>query len=248
MPAPSPQEIRDRVWDRLRPVALPDSRLHFDFAHMHPDFEGSAEAAERLMRIDFGRPLTRVFAAPDGALQAPRERLLTAGVTLVESTYRMRRGFRVLDPATIAPTDYAFAATLDGLERFGRPVDLAGLAALGRIDMLITGTAAIASNGVRFGRSYQYFDIEWALLAELGLVTEATPIVAFVHDVQVMAEPVAPMPRETVVDTVVTPTRTIVVDKRPRRPLSIDWSRIDAGEIEQMPALMELQKAQGLRR
>jgi 5-formyltetrahydrofolate cyclo-ligase len=215
---------------------------------MHPDFDGSAAAAERLMRIDFGRPLTRVFAAPDGALREPREQWLRDGVTLIESTYRMRRGFRVLDPRVIAPSDYAFAATLDGLDRFGQAVDLAGLAALGPIDLLATGTAAIASNGVRFGRSYQYFDIEWALLAELGLVTEATPIVAFVHDVQVMQEPIAPMPRETVVDYVVTPERTIHVERRPRRPLSIDWSRIDPVELESMPALVELQKAQGLRR
>lgn len=237
---------RAGVWDRLREVARPDSRLHYDFAHMHPDFEGSEEAAERLLSVVKAPGL--VFAVPDGAAQSARERLLGAGARLIVSTFCMRRGFRLLEPAAISASDHAFAATLDGVERFGRPVSVAEIAGLGRMDLVLTGAAAVSANGRRFGRSYQYFDIEWGLLAEIGVADERTPVAVIAHDVQVTSRKVSAMPREAVVDFIVTPSRVVRITDRPRRPTSIHWDGIDPDEIEAMPALIELQRARGLRR
>lgn len=243
---PEEQAIRHSVWDRLRSVARPDSRLHFDFAQMHPDFDGSEAAAEAACSLPAIREARTVFTAPDSALQALREALLRAGKKVVLSTFRMRRGFRLLDPARLSATDCAFAATMDGLERFGRPLELAQLADLNTIDALCTGAAAISSNGIRFGRSYQYFDIEWSLLAELGLVRETTPVLAFVHDVQVVDGSFTALAREAVVDWIVTPGRTLAIPKRPKRPKRIDWPALDSRELRQIPALLELSHARGM--
>jgi 5-formyltetrahydrofolate cyclo-ligase len=243
---PEERTIRHSVWDRLLPVARPDSRLHFDFAHMHPDFQGSEDAAVRACALPAIADAQVVFTVPDSAVVALREALLRAGKTIVVSTFRMRRGFRVLDPASLSPSDYAFAATLDGLERFARPVDLAALVELNAIGALCTGAAAISANGIRFGRSYQYFDIEWSLLAELGLVCETTPILAFVHDVQVVDDTYNALPREAVVDWIVTATRTLSVPKRQKRPRGIDWPSLDAREMVQIQALQELRRARGM--
>lgn len=237
---------RAGVFDRLRAVSRPDSRLHYDFAHMHPDFEGSEAAAERLLQAVKVPGLA--FVVPDGAAIAARQQLLGIGTRLVVSTFCMRRGFRLLDPALIDPRDHAFAATLDGVERFGRPVGIAEIAALGRMDLVLTGTAAVSDNGRRFGRSYQYFDIEWGLLAEIGIADDRTPVAVIAHDVQVIAGKVSAMPQEAVADIVVTPTRLIRVAERPRRPSGIHWAGIDPDELELMPALIELQRARGLRR
>jgi len=239
-------KVRDRVWDQLRPVALPDSRFHFDFARMHPDFLGSADAAGRLLAAITPTPAI-AFSAPDGALTNSRELLLSRGVRVVVSTYCMRRGFRLLDPGRIEARDFAFAATLDGLERFGTPLSVADMAALGRIDLALSGAAAVAPNGVRFGRSYLYFDIEWGLMAELGLVGERTPVAVVVHDVQVAGDRVAAMPHEAVPDFIATPTRLLRLPDRPRRPVGVNWQGIDADEIELMPALVDLQRARGQR-
>lgn len=246
MAAGKSDSVRDRIWDQLRTVARPDSRFHFDFAPMHPDFEGSEAAAERLIS-ELRAPVRLAFSAPDGALRATREALLKAGTQLVVSTYCMRRGFRLLDPARIDPRDFAFASTLDGLERFGVPVGIADLAALGRMDLLITGATAVASNAVRYGRSYLYFDIEWGALAELGVVAEKTLVVVVVHDVQLTGAKIAANPGEAVPDWIVTPTRLVRVEDRPSRPRHVAWQSIDAEEIELMPVLVELQRARGLR-
>lgn len=247
MRSTKPENVRDRVWDQLRAVARPDSRFHFDFAPMHPDFEGSEAAAEKLLGAFAGRPIRTAFSAPDGALRATREALLRAGARLVVSTYCMRRGFRLLEPERIAESDYAFASTLDGLDRFGVPVDIAAIAALGPMDLLVTGAAAVASNAVRYGRSYQYFDIEWGVLAELGVAAEKTPVAVVIHDVQLTEAKIAPSAREAVADLIATPTRLVRVDGRPQRPRRVAWDSIDPEEIELMPVLVELQRARGLR-
>ena len=239
--------VRDGVWELLRGVARPDSRFHYDFAHMHPDFEGSELAAERLLKEFTRHPIRLAFSAPDSALREAREQLLRLGARLVVSTYCMRRGFRLLDPARIAPADYAFAATLDGLDRFGVPVSIEDIAALGRMDLLVTGAAAVAPNGVRFGRSYQYFDIEWGVLAELGVATERTPVAFMVHDVQLTGGRIASHPREAVADLIATPSQLVRITDRPARPRGVDWASLEPAEVELMPTLIELQRARGMR-
>lgn len=243
---PNLSDPRAGVFDRMRAVARPDSRLHYDFAHMHPDFEGNDAAAERILDVE---PTPSVaFVVPDGAAVAARERLLHAGTRLIVSTFRMRRGFRMLDPAAIDPRDFAFAATLDGIERFGQVIDLARLSALGKVDLVLTGTAAVSVNGSRFGRFYQYFDFEWGLLSDIGLVNDRTPVGVIAHDFQVIDRKVVAMPREPVADYIFTPTRLLRIIGRPRRPVGIDWEGIDPDELELMPALIELHRARGLRR
>jgi 5-formyltetrahydrofolate cyclo-ligase len=113
---------------------------------------------------------------------------------------------------------------------------------------MLTGCAAVAENGIRFGRSYQYFDIEWGLMAELGLVSERTPVAVIVHDVQLVPARLAPMPGEAVPDMIATPGRLVRVTDRPRRPAHVLWDRIEPEEIEVIPALVELERARGLRR
>ncbi|MGL1548963.1 hypothetical protein ACSTJL_23395, partial [Vibrio parahaemolyticus] len=81
-PAASRQPHRG-VWDRLREVARPDSRLHLDFAHIHPDFIGSDIATRRLLD-DSGLPTPALaFVVPDGAALTAREALLGRGTRLI---------------------------------------------------------------------------------------------------------------------------------------------------------------------
>ena len=63
----------------------------------------------------------------------------------------------------------------------------------------------------------------------------------------VIGERIAPMPHEAVPDFIATPTRLIHLPDRARRPNSLNWPAIDPDELEQIPALIELQRARGLR-
>jgi 5-formyltetrahydrofolate cyclo-ligase len=236
--------VRERVWNDLRKVAVPDSRFHFDFGEFIADFEGSADAVARLTSHRYYQDAEIIFIAPDNCIEQLRLKALRDGKTVLMTTYSIKRGFWLLDPSEIAPEDYEKAAMLDGMERLARPVSLDEIAALGSVDYLVTGTGAINHEGVRFGKGHGFFDAEWGILYTLGSITKGTPAAAVVHDCQMLDEKLYPDTFDTVVDAVFTPTRTIeVVD--PQKPTcGILWDRLDPHMLATIPPLQDL-KASG---
>jgi 5-formyltetrahydrofolate cyclo-ligase len=236
-------QIRGQIWQRLLPVARPDSRFHLDFGEVIPDFEGSAMATQHLLAQPFTHAARYVFVTPDNGLVELRRRLLEAGCTLVVSTYGIRRGFVLLEPDRIPPGCALYAAWLDGLEHFGRPIPLAEIKARGRFDFMVTGASAVSLNGVRFGKGHGYFDMEWGMFTDIGVVDEATHITALVHDVQVVQDLLLPGPTDILVDSIATPGGFLHVS-RGSRPHGIRWELLGEETIAQTPPLGELRNMQ----
>lgn len=239
---------REQVWDGLRAVARPDARFHLRFADFIPDFEGSTAAIDRLLALSAFRSARHVFVTPDNSLVELRRRLLVAGVSLVVSSYNMARGFYALRPGTVPAGHELYAAWLDGVEHFGEPLSLADLAALGPFDGVVTGASAVAASGVRFGRGHGFFDLEWRIFSDMGLVSDRTPVATVVHDVQVLDKRLYPGPDDVLVDWICTPSRTLAVPRETPRPRGVRWDRIDPEQCESNPALQELRRAAGLAR
>lgn len=246
VPGSRPAQWRHEVWADLQEVALPDSRFHLQFSDFIPDFRGSSDAIAQLLALPAATPPRHVFVTPDNSLTTLRQRLLAAGVGLVVSSYNMARGFWYLAPGAVPPGQERFAAWLDGLEHFAQPVDLAALCDLGRFDWVATGSSAVARSGVRFGRGHGFFDLEWRVFAQLGLVDDSTPIHTVVHDVQVLEKALLASPDDIPVDWILTPTRALAVERATPRPRRVDWSRIDDTQLHAMPPLAELHRAMGL--
>lgn len=251
-PAPDraahPARWRHEVWADLRAVAVPDARFHLQFSDFIPDFVGSAEATRQLLATPvLALPSPRhVFVTPDNSLLPLRERLLASGVGMVVPSYNMSRGFWYFAPGAVPPRQERFAAWIDGLEHFAQPLDLAGLAALGRFDWVATGSSAVARSGVRFGRGHGYFDLEWRIFAQLGLVDNHTPIATVVHDVQVLDQALVASPEDVLVDWIFTPTRSLAVERATLRPRRVDWSRVNDEQLLKTPPLADLHRALGL--
>lgn len=238
-------EVRERVWSELRKVAVPDSRFHFDFGEFIADFEGGEAAVQRLVEHRYYQSAAFVFITPDNCLDRLRLKALQDGKTVLMTTYSIKRGFWLLDPAFIPPELHLYASTLDGMERVAKPVDLEAIRSLPPVDYMVTGTGAINLEGVRFGKGHGFFDAEWGILHQLGRVTQATPTAAVVHDCQVLDEKLTPAVFDTVADVVFTPTRTIEV-KDPHKPtVGILWDVLDPHMYETIPPLQQL-KAMGL--
>jgi len=236
--------IRERVWEELRKVALPDSRFHFDFESFIPDYEGSARALDRLVGLEEYRECRFPFITPDNCLEDLRCRLLMDGKRFAITTYGIYRGFVVMDPEKIEPEDYRYAATLDGMEKVGIFVDLKTLKTMGAIDLVVTGASAISRNGVRFGKGHGFFDLEWGMLYTIGLVDVRTPTVAFVHDCQVANEMLEPSEFDSVCDFIVTPSELIRIDQPQKPQTGILWNVLQPGMLEAIPPLLELKKMQ----
>lgn len=233
--------VRSRVWEGLRKVALPDSRFHFDFSSFIADFDGSQAANDRLLASSCFQACRCVFIAPDNCLEYLRARALEAGVQVLMTTYGIRRGFWLLDPADIDPALCKYAATLDGMERIGKPVSLLRIVELGlEVGLMVTGTGAINTKGIRFGKGHGFFDLEWGMLFSMGVVGPHTTTAAVVHDCQVLDEELVPEPFDTVCDLVVTPTRLIKADIVGKPTCGILWDKLEPGMLEDIPPLQEL--------
>jgi 5-formyltetrahydrofolate cyclo-ligase len=238
--------IRQKIWAKLADVALPDSRFHLNFAEVIPDFIGSEAAIDRVCAMPAYSNCRYAFVTPDNGLVELRRRLIAAGVTLVVSTYGIYRGFRVIRPGRVEKGHELYAAWLDGLEYFGEPISLAEVAAGGRFDLLVTGASAVSTDGVRFGKGHGFFDLEWGMFTDIGIVDEATPVVAVVHDLQVVEEKLFPSPTDILVDWIATPTRMVEVRRTMRRPRGVRWELLEPRQIAATPPLKELQRLRGL--
>jgi len=236
--------IRQQIWERLRPVAKPDSRFHLDFANVIPDFLGSELAIQRLIAQPFYRDSHYAFVAPDNGLAELRRRMLDDGKTLLVSTYGIHRGFVLLEPARIARNQTLFASWLDGLEYFGSRISLEEIANRGRFDFMATGASAVSVNGVRFGKGHGFFDLEWGMFTDIAVADERTRVIAVVHDVQVVEENLDPSETDILVDAIATPTRYFDV-KRGQRPKGIKWELLEPEQLSATPPLQELRRMQG---
>jgi len=233
-------QVRARVWAELNKVAVPDSRFHFDFGEFIADFTGGEDACARLTAHAYYRNAKLIFIAPDNCIERLRLQALRDGKLVLMTTYSIKRGFWVLDPARIAAADYAYASTLDGMERCGQPVTLAQIAGMPTVDYLVTGTGAINHEGVRFGKGHGFFDAEWGMLYQLGRVTPQSKVAAVVHDCQVLCEELHPDVFDTVADVIFTPTRTIEVATPHKPTCGVIWDRLNAHMYATIPPLQEL--------
>ncbi|KAK7941625.1 uncharacterized protein PG986_014012 [Apiospora aurea] len=225
------EAIRAQVWQELRKVAYPDSRFHYDFSSFIADFVGSQAAADQLLAMPSYSSCSTYL----------REKTLQAGIKVLITTYGIRRGFWLLDPAVIQPELYRYASTLDGLEKVGQSVSLAEIASLDlQVGFMVTGTGAINHNGIRFGKGHGFFDLEWAMLYTLKVVHQDTMTAAVVHDCQVLDEELIPETYDTVCNLIVTPTRALRPEAAMQPTCGILWYRLENGMLDDIPPLQEL--------
>ena len=233
------QQIREEVMAQLRPYAFPDTRFVYDISQFLPAYAGYESLTDTLPALPFWAGSGPVYSTPDNCLEFVRSRLIADRRPLLQ-TIAVRLGFRYFAPGSVDPGFERLAGTLDGAALLSAPIDLTKIRDLGPLDFVITGCRAVTRQGVRFGKGYGYFDLEWGIMSELGIVNDATPVVVACHDVQVLDMDLAPSPVDTLVDWIVTPTESIEVKRTRPKPLGIRWDRLQPHQWDSTPVLTEL--------
>lgn len=234
--------VRRSVWKKLRSVARPNAFFHFNFAEYIADFEGSEKALRLLRKTALYRRARLIFITPDDCLEWLRDQALKDGKKVLVTSYGIRRGFFLLDPARIPADKFLYAGTLEGMERVASPIFLREMVALGSVDLLVTGAGAINYQGIRVGKGHGYFDLEWAIFYSLGMVTDETPVFSVIHDCQVVRNRFDAERFDTACDQIFTPTRSIRV-RNPRKPtVGVIWSKLKGEMLRSIPPLRELRR------
>jgi len=252
--ASSPEDkLRRSIWARvykdLLHQAIPDSRFSYDFLSFTPDFRQSDSAIRHVAGLACYQAASTILVTPDNSLEGLRFRALQEGKRVLVSTYRMRRGFVLLDPAKIEERLWRYAACLDGMEKpgVGRAVTLAQLREEGvRVDVCATGALVLNRQGVVIWEGQALFEVQWSIFHDLGVVQTNTPVVAVAHACQVVEEAALGMesilptkPGEVQCDLVVTPEGVLQVHGAVKPTEQMDFTRVDSDALDNLPPLQE---------
>lgn len=230
--------IREYVWRILeeKNVALHPRPLRGRI----PNFKGAEIAAQKLSELEEWKNARVIKINPDAPQRPVRVRALLENKVVIVPTPRIRSGFVLLDPSSIPRRSISFAATIRGFMSLGRKIEnIDELASIRRIDLIIEGSVAVDLRGNRLGKGEGYGEIEYAILREIGIVDEDTPIATTVHDLQIVEEiPVDPW--DVPVNIIVTPTRIYRVKPEKKKPNGILWDLVPQEKIEEIPLLKQL--------
>ena len=238
------QDLRRARWSELRLVRA--ARFP-GAAGRIPNFTGAEAAAERLGRERFWRRAQVLKCNPDLPQRPVRHLALKEGkkIYLAAPRLRERKPFLLLDPARIAERDWWKASSITGAFELGRPVTVGRMVP---VDLVITGSVAVAPDGARLGKGGGYSDLEYGLLRAAGKISARTPIATTVHPTQVLAAHEIPMDEHDVaIDYFVTPAQVVHCERRYPRPKGVLWENLDEDMRLSIPVLGKGRMRQGVR-
>ncbi|MFK8911642.1 5-formyltetrahydrofolate cyclo-ligase [Streptomyces sp. YS-3] len=226
------QLVRRAVWEALDTAGA----VHDETAHGRiPNFVGAEAAARRLAELDIWKTASVVKSVPDKAQLPVRSLALKAGKLVYMAVPKLatRQPFYLLDPRKLsAPHD--IAASSKHAATVAPTVDVDQLLP---IDVIVLGSVAVNRAGVRIGKGAGYSDLEFALLAEAGLIRPDTVVITTVHSLQVIDGSIPATDHDVNVDLVVTPDEVIECTT-PHRPAGILWDHLDEEKISSIPTLL----------
>lgn len=112
--------------------------------------------------------------------------------------------------------------------------------------MVILGSVCVNKAGYRIGDGEGFADLEYAILSKMNAVDENTILVTTVHDCQILDD----LPNELFqkhdvpVDIIVTPTQTIVVNPKLKKPSEIFWPIISKRRLAAIPVLNDIKESE----
>lgn len=266
------QAVREAVWDAFE--AGDQARFPFPPHDRIPNFAGADAACERLAETPEWADAETVKCNPDAPQLPVRRAALRAGKTVYVAQPRLRDAdpFLRLDPAELAadtdgnnPT-IDDATTVSGISTHGTPVAPEDVP---HVDLVVSGSVAVTTDGARIGKGEGYSDLEWGVLSELDAVDSEgrspaggrakpddreTTVATTVHELSVIDGPAsalagegdaatpslpAPDAHDVPLDLVVTPERTIRTETPYERPWGIDWDALDPERLDEIPVLAE---------
>lgn len=230
------KELREEVWRLLEERKV--TRFPRPVWGRIPNFEGSEVAAKRILSTEEFHAAEAVKVNPDYPQLEVRKGALYARKLLIMPSPRLRSGFLVLNPTKIPRRIHGRAATIRGAFQYGAQTGLDDLPA---VDLIVCGSVAVTEGGVRVGKGGGYSELEYAVLRELGLVEEGTPIMTTVHELQFVED--APIEEHDFsVDLIATPMRLVKADGPRIRPKGVLWDKLPDEKIERMPILKNLRQ------
>ncbi|MBO6781831.1 MAG: 5-formyltetrahydrofolate cyclo-ligase [Alphaproteobacteria bacterium] len=230
--------IRAEVWDSLVAADINVGPVHSRI----PNFVGADAAARNLARVQAWASAQTVKCNPDPPQIPVRLRALYDGKIVYAPIPELTKGtpFVRLDPAELAAKNVSFelAATSQGFQEYGRPVQFEEMEAL---DFIVVGCVAVTRAGGRTGKGGGFADLELGIFRELDKIAPGAPITTSVHSSQVVDNPRVVMDaHDSALDWIATETELIETGTAFTQPTGVAWDVVREDQYRDIPFLSEL--------
>ncbi len=204
-----------------------------------PAFDKQNKAVEHLRSIGEYKKAKTVFMTPDTPLTQARVNAINDCKKLILPTAGLKLGFFSLHREFIPLQKSAFAVTPYGLSALGRPA-ITHVNDKVKIDLILTGLMGVDSAGNRLGDGTGFFDLECAILFELGCITENTKVISVCSDRQIV-DCIPTDPWDVPTDIIITPsgTQATSVEKSSK---AIFWEKLPGNLTKRIKLLHQLKK------
>lgn len=241
-----PEEVtkssfRRKVWDYM----MKNELVNFPVSIYKriPNFKGAAEAAQRLIELDEFKKARVIKINPDKPQEPVRFLALQANKEIIVPIPRLRTGLflHVTPVASATKEQLKTLVSTRGLEQAGKPL---GLDSNIKVDLVVLGSVCVSRDGYRLGKGEGFADLEFAMMMRMGTITENTLVVTTVHDCQIVDHLPPQLFKEydVPVDIIVTPTQTIYVEPRLKKPSGILWHMLSERRLKTMQVLQQLKE------
>ncbi|XP_043584209.1 methenyltetrahydrofolate synthase domain-containing protein [Bombus pyrosoma] len=240
-PEVTKHSFRQKVWDYL----MKNDLVNFPLTVYDriPNFKGAAEAAQRLADLEVFKEAKIIKINPDKPQEPVRFLALEANKEILVPIPRLRTGLflHVTPSAGSSKNELRTLSKIHGLTEAGKPL---GVDSKIKIDLVILGSVCVSHDGYRLGKGKGFADLEFATMMRMGAVTQDTIVITTVHDCQVFDSLPAEIFKEydVPVDIIVTPTQTIIVNPKLKKPSCIMWHMLSERRIKSMPVLQRLKE------
>ncbi|ESO02138.1 hypothetical protein HELRODRAFT_94411 [Helobdella robusta] len=230
--------LRSKVWDYLEDSGLashpkiPRRRIS--------NFRGSEEACDRITELDVFKKAQILRIDPDRPLQEIRFKTLEAGKTLLVPTPSLKNHVfsKIVPPADCPQKLLRSCAARQGIKDYSEAIDIDEKV---KVDAVVVGCVAVSTKGWRIGKGGGLSDLEYAMMASLGVVNQKVPIITMVHDCQILDLPDSLFGlHDLPVDYIVTPTQIIECTGHLPKPSSILWNLMNDDKLNHIPVLRRI--------
>jgi len=231
-------QIRKQIWDLMEERGI--ARFPRPVYGRIPNFEGAAQAAERLKELPAWKEAGVVKANPDSPQRPVRRLALEQGKVVYMAVPRLReeKCFLELDPKKLRGVEDQ-ASSIKGAFRYGRPV---APEEMRRVDLIVAGSVVVNHEGARVGKAGGYSDLEYAIGREFGIVDENTKTLTTVHPIQVVDYKIPMLRHDFPLDYIITPELIIEAQHRYPKPAGIYWDELTGVKIQAIPLLRRFQE------
>ncbi|XP_011497038.1 PREDICTED: 5-formyltetrahydrofolate cyclo-ligase-like protein COG0212 [Ceratosolen solmsi marchali] len=241
------QSLREKIWIHMVKEDLTMSSRNL--CNRIPYFKGAMEATQRLSELDAFKKAKLLMISPGKSQESTIVLSLQKGKEILIPRPRLMDGlFLLVKNADVTSEETQNVVIRRSMKQIESPIGFDKLNL--KVDMLVLGSVCVNKTGCRIGDGEGFADLEYAILSKMKAVNEHTIIITTVHDCQILDNVPDDIfnQYDVPVDIIITPTQTIVVNPKFKKPTEIIWSAISKRRLAAIPILNEIKQLEEMER